>query len=127
MVELLLEDDKLKSTRKLAHAENKFGNVGAIINIILSSITVFPFVILCIVFLSYGLGGAAIIFLSMTIGPISSIVSNIRYKNGKNNRTAAAVLGILFSGFIGGIFVLLGKDNPNSESKSVEKKFHKTK
>ncbi len=77
------------------------GRAGAIINILFASFGLIIWIFLSIF----------IIGIPFLVGGICTIVSNIRFKNGKDNKVMAGVLGIIFAGFIGGILVLISDKN----------------
>ncbi len=76
------------------------GNAGAILNIVFASIGLFFYIPLSFM----------IIGIPFAVGAICTIVSNVRFRKGKNNKIAAGVLGLFFSGIIGGILVLVSKN-----------------
>ncbi len=80
--------------------ENTLGKAGAIVNIVFGSIALIPWI-----FLSFFIFGIPFLVLD-----ICSIVSNVRHKNGKQNKVMAGVLGLISSGLIGGVLVLIGNN-----------------
>lgn len=91
----ITQDNKVINKESTYITSNKIGEAGAILNIVFASIL-------------------SILLIWTIIFPIlgfCTIVSNLRYKNGKDNKIMAGVLGILFAGLIGGIMVLLGNSN----------------
>ena len=76
------------------------GKAGAVLNIIGSLF----FVILGFVFILF-----FVISIPMLIGSIFSIICNIQFLSGKDNKVEAGVLGLLFSGLLGGILVLVSQ------------------
>ncbi|BDV02555.1 MAG: hypothetical protein HPAVJP_4440 [Candidatus Hepatoplasma vulgare] len=83
-----------KTKNKIEH--EALGKAGAIINIIGSFF-------LTILFLF------SIFLIPLIIFSIWTIFSNVNYLNGKENKVAAGVLGLIFGFILGGIFVLVSK------------------
>ncbi|NQX83379.1 MAG: hypothetical protein HRS50_01530 [Mycoplasmataceae bacterium] len=77
-----------------------FGEAGAIVNIVFAAVGIPFWVILSLVFIG----------IPFLVGAICSIIFNVRFKNGKGNKMTAGVLGLIFSGVIGGVLVLVSQD-----------------
>ena len=85
---------------------------GAILNIVISSILIVLILIAAFVLMSDSTGTdeligtilASLLIISLFI---CTIVSNVKFMRGKDNKLMAGVLGLFFSGIIGGILVLV--------------------
>lgn len=114
-LEDLLINSKLRSKSKSGVKREGLAKAGAIVNIVLSIISlVFGawFFIEFIIMLMIGFFALIwlLISIALIIGAIFSIVSNVQYMNGADNKIMAGVLGLIFSGIIGGILVLISED-----------------
>lgn len=82
-------------------------NAGTILNIIGAALWL-PFTIMA---------SLVIIGIPFLIGDIFTITSNLAYRKGKGSRMKAGILGILFGFLIGGILVLVAKDQSVKKDK----------
>ncbi|BDU67579.1 MAG: hypothetical protein TYPL_2320 [Candidatus Tyloplasma litorale] len=85
--------------------QNDLDRAGVIINILIGSASI-PIWIFLSVFL---------IGIPFLIGDICAIVSNIRFKNGKDNRAMAGALAIIFNGIIGGVLILINDNKKETK------------
>ncbi|NOQ50496.1 MAG: hypothetical protein GQ557_02365 [Mycoplasmataceae bacterium] len=89
-----------ESDEKETQPDN-IGRAGAIVNIVFGALMLPLWILLSIV----------IIGIPFLVLDVYSIMTNVKYKNGDGieHKTAAAVTGLISSGFIGGILVLVAK------------------
>ena len=99
--EVLISNDNKQESTNVTINDNGVGKAGAIFNIV------------------FGVLSAILLFWTILflIGGICSTVSNVRFYKGKNNKVMAGVLGLIFSGIIGGILVLVSNSNGSIQVK----------
>lgn len=104
-------DDKFVG--KNDNKPNGIGQAGGILNIVFSSLGIvfLAYTIILIMSIPAPYGGGFILFLLFValIGQIASLVFNILFLKNYKFKVAAGVLGLIFSGLLGGIFVLVSE------------------
>ena len=128
-------DNKVEKTQNVTISDakvndNQLGKAGATINIVFNSIEIaltLMYTIGYIIVPAIIIGTQFLMFISILMLPIliiitlfliptiCSLVSNVRYIKGKDNKIMAGVLGLLSASLIGSILVFCGKDNKDNK------------